>query len=234
MQTSGGTAQSQGGAQANTSQNITFRSEDIGTKTARKQDVFAEHKRKDAEKKAKQKITMRKALIFGGLALVVVVLIIILVVVIMKLGGNGTSDDGNVISEAESERRQQITQDVYDKANADGANAEEVFQEALDSAKTPADVDAVRMGQLQYFTSNGNYEKVIETGDQIGGDPSGGGSENTDACESTGMDVWAKMRCHNMMALAYESMDKYDLSDYHWERTYELADEAERLTGGEN
>ena len=211
--------------QTNTAQNITFRSEDIGTKTARKQDVFAEHKRKDAEKKAKQKVTTRKVLIFGGIALVVIVLIIILIVVIMKLGGNGTSDDGNVISEAEAERRQQITQDVYDKANADGANAEEVFQEALDSAKTPADVDAVRLGQLRYFSNENNYEKVIEVGEQIGGSDGGSG----DACDGAGMDIWAKIRCHNALALAYEYMSQYDDAEVQWERMYALYDEVERL-----
>lgn len=202
-----------------------FRSEDIGTKTARKQDVFAEHKRKDAEKKAKQKITTRKALVFGGIALVVIALIVILVIFVVKPGSNGISDDGNVISEAEAERRQQITQSVYDEANADGANAEEVFQEALDSAKTPADVDAVRMGQLRYFSNENNYEKVIEVGEQIGDSDGGSG----DTCDGAGMDIWAKIRCHNSLALAYEYMSQYDDAEAQWERMYALYDEVERL-----
>ena len=51
--------------QTDANPNMMFRSQDIGTKTARKQDVFAEHKRKDAENKAKQKITLRRAIIGG-------------------------------------------------------------------------------------------------------------------------------------------------------------------------
>lgn len=213
---------------ASASQNIAFRSEDIGTKTARKQDVFAEHKRKDAEKKAKQKNTTRKAIIFGGIALVVIVLVIILIIFVVKPGNNGVSDDGNIISEAEAERRQQITQSVYDAANAEGANAEEVFQEALDSAKTQADVDAVRTGQLQYYNLNRDYEKVVEVADQIGGE-NDIGSSGSDACESIGMDIWAKISCHNALALAYEYMNQYDDSAYHWDKLDELYAEADRL-----
>ena len=160
----------------------------------------------------------------GGVALVAT-FAVILTIAFTEPTSNDTVGSDGTISEAEAEKRQQITQSVYDEASAEGANAEEVFQEALDAAKTPAETDAIRAGQLMYFTDTGNYDEVIRVGDEIGDSNGGDG----DACESASMDIWAKIRCHNMVALAYGYMDQYEDADRHWDRMYELYDEADRL-----
>lgn len=102
-QPAGAAANVAGATAAGTAENgLAFRSAEIGTKTARKEDVFAEHKRKDAEKKAKNKKTRKWILIFGGIGLVLVIGIVAIVVINMNKPRDWTEQWGEA-SESESQ-----------------------------------------------------------------------------------------------------------------------------------
>lgn len=217
--------------QSSSDKKLVFNSAEIGTKTARKQDAFAEHKRKDAEKKAKNKVTRRRVLIFGGLGLV---LAGVVVTIIVKLIGQEPTPVDELPPEEQIKNVDanfELSTTVYQKAQEaadNGGSANEAFDEAIDNAGTVAEANVIRVAQMRYInTTNGdNTNEIIAIGEATA-------TNRAEPCEDPMMDVHSRAVCHNLLAIAYYEEMKHEKSEYHEQRAEELTGEYMKLRGEE-
>lgn len=214
--------------QSSSDKKLVFNSAEIGTKTARKEDVFAEHKRKDAEKKAKNKVTRRKILIFGGLGLVLAIVIAIFVVQLVKNNSPVDGNDPKVIEENQKlldniteEAKSKITTVESDEAGEeeDDSAAVESYQSAINTAKGKNEANVARLALMQHYSDNGDNDDVVKTGNEI-----------SDPDE---MDLASRYAYYDTMAQAYYELAEYDLAEYYEEKAANLSYEYAKFLFGE-
>ena len=214
--------------QSSSDEKLVFNSSEIGTKTARKQDVFAEHKRKDAEKKAKNTVTRRRVLILGGLGVVLVVVIAIFIVQLVKNNSPVDGNDPKVIEE-----NQKLLADITQKAQSkittvesdeageeeDDSAAVESYQSAINSAQGKNEANVARLALMQHYLDNGDESDVVKTGSEI---------SNPDE-----MDLASRYAYYDTMAQAYYELSEYDLAEYYEEKAANLSYEYAKFLFGE-
>lgn len=206
---------------------LVFNSSEIGTKTAQKQDVFAEHKRKAAEQKAKNKLTRRRVLIFGGIGVALIVVLIAYLVQQSKLIPVSDLPPEEQIKNVEANSELSMT--VYQKAQEtadNGGSAEEAFNEAINNARNTAEANVIRVAQMKYTnaTNSDNTNGIITIGEATA-------TGDVGPCEDPTMDVRSRAVCHNLLAIAYYEEMKHEKSEYHEQRAEELIGEYMKLRG---
>lgn len=195
----------------------------------------------------KKKVVTRKVLIISGVVLGVVIVALLAWFLVVKLIAKNPTEPGELNPVEEQERNGEnktVFQDVYDEATGESQDepAEDVFQQAINAAgNNTGEANAVRVSQMRYLLEQGDYDKIIEVGEQTGGGngngggsngPSGSGGSTTgdiDACEDVNLGIDLRISCHNILGLAYYYKDDIELSDYHMAKMQELMNEKMRM-----
>lgn len=202
-----------------------FNSAAIGVKTARKQDVFAEHKRKAAEHKAKQQKKLKLSLIIGGIALVIIAAIITIILLVMKPWDKVVEEDTPVVDPVEVEENNKLYQEIYNAAKNEEneENAEQFLEESINKAKNTKDANIARVSQMKYFNDKGDYDKVIEIGNESNVEE--GSDDEMTVCNSNDLGLDLLITCNNIMVSAHYSLDQHDEADRYRERLTQLQNE---------
>ncbi len=205
-----------------------------------------------SNKDDKQKALLRKILIIGGIVVGIIIVALLAWFLITKLINKDSGTAPGPFDPAEEQERNEenktIFQDVYDEATSDnsGESAEDVFQQAINAAgNNTGEANAVRVSQMRYLLEQGDYDKIIEVGEQTGGGNGGGSNGNggngssgggtggstgdIDACEDVNLGLDLRISCHNILGLAYSYRDEVELSDYHMAKMKELMNEKMRM-----
>lgn len=208
---------------------LVFNSSEIGTKTAQKQDVFAEHKRKAAEQKAKNKLTRKRILILGGIGVALIVGIVVLIVWVSKpvpVDELSPTEQLEVV-----DQNSEFSEELFNKATEtaeNGGSVQEVFDEAINASRRPGEASLARVTQMRYVSNNsGDSEYVIELGKEETSDGVG-------ICEDQNLGLLARALCHNLLSNAYYELMQHDKADYHMERARSLTAAYFKLTEEDN
>lgn len=179
---------------------------------------------------AKPKIVKpkKRLLVICGIILGIAVLAGVCVVLIMLLlkpeagPGQPTPEE----EQKRSEDNRLVYQEVYDKATEnDKESANQVFEEEIVSSEGSERSNVARVAQMRYSMEQGDYDKVIEIGKQVGDKGNGDSNGEINACEDANLDLYSRAVCHNFMELAYRDMDEHSLADQHAKRNRELMTE---------
>lgn len=180
-------------ANTNPSNQVAFKSSDIGVKTTVKEDPFAPQNQRTAAKKQHAKKERKKFYLIGGIIVAVVVIALIIWGLIIILNADSEGDGGiekpvmptdASAYEPESDRIVSATvENVGDLAQeafqADGNNpeaAQEIFDAAIqditnnnqqNNGQTQAYINQVQISELLFYLNNGYNDKIIEMEKEI-------------------------------------------------------------------
>lgn len=204
---------------------VQFNSAHIGSKTAQKQDPFAEQNQKAAVKKQKQTKTRNRGLIIGGIVLAVVVIAAI-TVAFFVIRNNATTP-----SEKNEETANNLYDEVMNKINAstpsatgpsstDISDANVIFEDAISQAtasNNTGEADALRVAQMLFYVNVGtNYSEMIRIGEEV---------QNIEALEPQ-----QQLQYYNIMANAYVSQNNMDKANEFYNLAAEIAAKLDSIT----
>lgn len=177
--------------------------------------------------KSKHKFSRKEIIILCIVALLAIIVVVALIWVLIV---NLTKQPEEVIipytpAEKEQALEQQkkyptVYKEVTESTEDDDSKSaiSDEFQQKIDSASNPAEANVARIAQMQYEMGEGDYDKVIEIGKDMG-------DKDGNACESPDTDLYSRMCCHGYLARAYYFLDQIELTDFHSQRNLALTDE---------
>ena len=208
-------SESQANQNLNTDQ-VQFASSQIGTKTAKKQDPFAEQNAKRAKKQEQQSDRMKKILItiISILVVILVALIVWLIVLFANRTNDSTTDEAvqftqETVNEDMAKLRE-LASNAYDRKleeNTDGSvtmtdgdldAAEEVFSQTLTVPGNEDFSSEINLAKIIFLVDNGQYYLAISVKDSVDIDKLT--NEN-------------KFIYYNMLNLAYAGIGDTDMSN---------------------
>lgn len=199
---------------------VQFDSAHIGSKTAQKQDPFAEQNQKAAVEKQKQTKTRNRGLIIGGIILAVVA-IVVAIFFIIKTNSTPNQEDNkiadNVFDKAITSVNQAISAaNGAGNTSVDTTNeATTIFENAIQEATDADDyilADTLKVSQMRLYINTGNNnEKIIEIGESIH--------------NPQNLDVATRAELYNFMALAYSAINNNDKAAEYYRLSAELSTE---------
>lgn len=207
---------------------VQFNSAHIGSKTAQKQDPFAEQNQKAAIEKQKQTKTRNRGLIIGGIVLAVVVIVAI-TVAFFVIRNNATTP-----SEKNEETANDLYDEVMDKINAstpsatgpsstDISDANVIFEDAISQAtadNNTGEADALRVAQMLFYVNVGtNYSEMIRIGEEV---------QNIEALEPQ-----QQLQYYNIMANAYTATGQTEKASEYYVKAGEASNKVNGLAPGE-
>lgn len=180
-------------------------------------------------------------LIGGIIGLVVFGIILLLVMIFHKPSLPVSTEEYVELSESEKlERNKDISQEIYNSATGtetgedsenaglptlDEAAAMDNFNQAISSAQTSVDANLARVAAMRYLNMNGQYDEVIELGNQVN---NGGG-----ACVYPELDLDSLIICNNLMELAYSRNGDAETAKTFNETLLKLIDERQKYGNAE-
>lgn len=209
-----------------TQTNVAFRSEAIGKQTARPQDYFAEQNQKTAAKKENQSRQTKRILIIIGIILGVLLIVGLIWFIVAKISqpnpDEQPSDEPTEITEVE--RNQALAQEIYNAATKDAQNTEEsrendqaaaaeIFQQAINDAANETDANIIRISEMAYLLDQGEYYKVLQTGNE------------GKICRDMSLDVNTRIECANIISNAAYERDDIALSEEYRNLALQYIDE---------
>lgn len=211
-------------AQPTTEQNpVQFNSAHIGSKTAQKQDPFAEQNQKAAVEKQKQTKTRNCGLIIGGIALAVVVIITVAIFFVIKTNSTPNQEDNKVADNVFDKAITSVNQAISAANGAGNTSvnttneATTIFENAIQEATDANDhvlADTLKVSQMRLYINTGNNnEKIIEIGESID--------------NPQNLDIATRAELYNFMALAYSAIGNNDKAAEYYRLSAELSTEIE-------
>lgn len=204
---------------------ITYHSANT-SKTAQEIDPFAEQNAKRAEKAAKTKKQAKRGIIISIIIAVVAIAVIILAVILLNRQNKPATPAGYTeLSETEKiDRNDKLRQDIYNQATKNATDSksdvtvvEKNFQQLINSSQNQVDVQIARVAAMGYLILQGNYDQILQYGQQVG--------TGEYACENSTLDYQTQITCHNLVGLAYKAKGDDELSNYHMNMVMTLMDE---------
>jgi len=162
------------GTNATASSNIQFRSSEIGTVTARREDLFKEHKARAAEKKKKDDKVRKWVLIILG-----VILLLLLIGLgiwwIIAISNRTEMTETTFLQDDTIKDIQTNANEIYnaesdDSDEQDIEGAAEYYEDQKNEAATVDDRNRITIAEMLFYAANSHPERVVETGDGINPD----------------------------------------------------------------
>lgn len=156
----------------------------IGTKTAQRQDPFAEQNQRRAEKEAKA-IKKRKQILWITIPTILVVLILTVIGIVyfatrVKDTFDDTIDFDNDTITKDMSDLQDLAQDAFKNEvtqdesgitiSGDTEAAEKIFEDTLANPANKEYANQINLSRMLFYIDNGKYESVIETSSGINPD----------------------------------------------------------------
>ena len=175
----------------------------------------------------------KRLLVICGIILGIAVLAGVCVALFMLLSKPEAGPDQLTPEEEQkrSEDNEAIFQDVYNEATSSSNNesAEDVFQQAISAAgNNTGKANAVRVSQMRYLLEQGDYDKIIEVGEQTNGN-NDDSVDDMSICDDVSLGLAVRITCHNMMGQAYDYLDEIEQSTHHNNMVSQLVNERARL-----
>ncbi len=205
-----------------TTDNVAFKSSDIGVKTAVKQDPFAEQNKKAAEKKSKAAAKRKKTTII--LAVIIGLAIIALVVwgIIMIINANRPEDPRStpaVTGTALEVKNAALAAYNKDEGAKDAAAAEQVFTDAIDGLQNEVDLNSadgqeailrqvaeLLLAKMVFYTNVQMFDRAVATSSDIDENYLTGGQLAT---------------YYNIIAVAYSEQGDEEKANEFYQKAYE-------------